>query len=146
MPHIMGFMVLDPESQHRLFDHLVQTPPTVAGGQVAAPDSNTWAHAPSTAPQSLVNGEYYFLAFNSPFYPSLYFCFCFNFYWSIVDLQCCVSFRYSKVNQFYIYIYPFFLKFFSHIGHYSTHLSLRTQGHPCFWVSLFSISKMLYTP
>ena len=25
---------------------------------------------------------------------------------------------YSKVNQLYIYIYPFFLKFFSHMGYY----------------------------
>ena len=27
-----------------------------------------------------------------------------NFYWSIVVLQCCVSFYYSKVNQPYIYV------------------------------------------
>ena len=30
-----------------------------------------------------------------------------NFYWSIVDLQCCVSF--SKVIQLYIYIYVYVL-------------------------------------
>ena len=36
--------------------------------------------------------------------------------WSIVELQCCVSF--STVHQLYIYIYPLFFKLFSHIGHY----------------------------
>ena len=48
----------------------------------------------------------------------------FNLYWSIVDLQC-VNFRYTKVIQLYIYvyihtniyIYPLFLRFFSHIGY-----------------------------
>ena len=33
-----------------------------------------------------------------------------NFYWSIVDLQCCVSFRCTTVNQLYIYIYPLFFQ------------------------------------
>ena len=42
-----------------------------------------------------------------------------NFCWHIVDLLCCVSFLlYSKVNQSFIYIYPFFLRFPSHLGHY----------------------------
>ena len=41
-----------------------------------------------------------------------------NFYWSIVDLQrLCQFLLYSKVNQLYIYIYPLFFRFFSHIGH-----------------------------
>ena len=41
------------------------------------------------------------------------------FYWSIVDLQCCVSFLlYSKVNQSYVYIYPLFFRFPSHLGPY----------------------------
>ena len=65
--------------------------------------------------------------------------FFFNFYWSIVDLQCCISIQhlqcciklYSKVNQLYIYIYLFYIYiyiyvstiffkylFFSHIGNY----------------------------
>ena len=30
----------------------------------------------------------------------------------------CVFHVYSKVNQLYIYIYPFFFRFFSHIGYY----------------------------
>ena len=31
----------------------------------------------------------------------------FNFYWSVVDVQCCCSFQvYSKVNQVYIHTYP----------------------------------------
>ena len=42
-----------------------------------------------------------------------------NFYWSIVALQCCVSFLlYSKVNQSYVYIYPLFFRFPSHLGHH----------------------------
>ena len=43
----------------------------------------------------------------------------FILYWSIVDLQCCVTAEVdSKVIQFYIYIYLFFFKFFSHLGYY----------------------------
>ena len=43
----------------------------------------------------------------------------FFFYWSIVDLQCiCQSLPDSKVNQLYLYMHPFFFRFFSHIGHY----------------------------
>ena len=35
-----------------------------------------------------------------------------NFYWSLVYLQCCISFLlYSKVNQSYIFIYPLFFRF-----------------------------------
>ena len=46
-------------------------------------------------------------------------CLFLNFYWSIVDLQCCVSFRgTAKVNQLYIYIYPLFFRFSSQVGHY----------------------------
>ena len=42
-----------------------------------------------------------------------------NFYWGIIDLQCCVKFQtYSKVNLLYKYIYPLFFLFFSHISHY----------------------------
>ena len=41
------------------------------------------------------------------------FVFCISFYWSIVDLQCCVSFRCTaKVIQLYVYIYSFFFKIF----------------------------------
>ena len=41
----------------------------------------------------------------------------FILYWSIVDLQCCVSFRcIAKMLQ--LYICRFFLKFFSHLGYY----------------------------
>lgn len=73
MPHIMVFMILDPEPQHKLFNHLVQTPHlTVTGGQVVAPDSDPgpcYFHGSSA---SLVNWEYYFLAFNSPFYAFLF--------------------------------------------------------------------------
>ena len=45
-----------------------------------------------------------------------YFIFKINFYWSIVALQCCISFLlYSKVSQSYIYIYPLFFSFPSHL-------------------------------
>ena len=56
-----------------------------------------------------------------------YKCFCFLiFYWSIVDLQCCISIRctakcISYSIYIYIYIYSLdllFLRSFSHIGHY----------------------------
>ena len=40
----------------------------------------------------------------------------FILYCSVVDLQCCVSLRYTVVS--YTYIYPFFSMFFSHIGYY----------------------------
>ena len=30
----------------------------------------------------------------------------------------CYFLLYSKVNQFYVYIYPLFFRFFFHIGHY----------------------------
>ena len=42
-------------------------------------------------------------------------------YWSLVDIQCYISFRctaYSKENQLYIYIYLFFFRFLSQIGYY----------------------------
>ena len=39
-----------------------------------------------------------------------------TFYWSIVDLQCCVSF--CKVNQPHIYIYPLSSRLHPHIGIY----------------------------
>ena len=39
-----------------------------------------------------------------------------NFSCSRVDLQCCVSFGYTAKNL--SYMYPLFLRFFSHIGHY----------------------------
>ena len=49
-----------------------------------------------------------YILFNNIFY------FIFNFYGSIVDLQCCMFHMYSKVNR--LYIYPFFYRLFSHIG------------------------------
>ena len=63
-----------------------------------------------------------------------------NFYWSIVDSQCCVSCR-CKVNQLYTYIYPLFFIFFSHIvgplflhfsfpNHQLCFFSTRQKCHP----------------
>ena len=40
-----------------------------------------------------------------------------NFYWSIVALQCCVSFYSKKKNQLYIYIFPLPFGLLSHSGH-----------------------------
>ena len=42
----------------------------------------------------------------------------FNVYWSIVDSQCCVSFRCTAVNQLCMYIYPLFFRLLSHIIDY----------------------------
>ena len=39
-------------------------------------------------------------------------------YWSIVDLMSCYFQVYSKENQLYIYIQPFFARVFSHMGYY----------------------------
>ena len=44
-----------------------------------------------------------------------------KFYWSIVDLQCCISFRCTAkcISYTYTYIHSFFFfRFFSHIGHF----------------------------
>ena len=52
---------------------------------------------------------------------SQYFCSIILFkeiYWSRVNLQYCVSFQYTAKWFSYIYISPFFFRFFSHIGHY----------------------------
>ena len=40
------------------------------------------------------------------------------FHWSIIDLQCCVTFRYSKMIQLYIHRHLFFFRFFTFISYY----------------------------
>ena len=43
------------------------------------------------------------------------------FYWSIINLQCCISFKYTPKWFSYLYalyIYIFFFKFFSIVGYY----------------------------
>ena len=42
----------------------------------------------------------------------------FILYWSIVDLQCCVSFRYIEKWVNYIYTVSILFKLFSHLGYY----------------------------
>ena len=42
----------------------------------------------------------------------------FKIYRSTVDCCVCQFQVYSKVNQLHIYIYPFFFRFLSHVGHY----------------------------
>ena len=49
--------------------------------------------------------------------------FFFKFYWGIVDLQCCVSFRCTAKWISYTYIHSCF-RLFSHIGHYRVLSSL----------------------
>ena len=39
-------------------------------------------------------------------------------YWNIVDLQFCISFSYIAKWLLYIYMYPVFFSWFSHIGYY----------------------------
>ena len=46
------------------------------------------------------------------------FLFYFIFYWSIVNLQCCVSFKCTARWFIYTYIHAFFFRFFSIIGYY----------------------------
>ena len=47
------------------------------------------------------------------------FFFLINFYWSVVALQCDVSFYCTaKVNQQYVHIHPLFFGFPSHLGHH----------------------------
>ena len=60
------------------------------------------------------------ISFNSfcLYVPHLYFIFYFNFYWSVVDLQCCISFRCTAKWISYTYTYIHSFRFFSHIGHY----------------------------
>ena len=74
-------------------------------------------HTPHFVYSSIINEP---LSASSVFnFPSL-FIFFFNFYWSIVDLQCCVSFcctASESVIHVHIYIHYFF-RFFFHIGHY----------------------------
>ena len=41
-----------------------------------------------------------------------------NFYWRVVDLQCCASFRGTAEWFMYIWLYSFFFRFFSHMGYY----------------------------
>ena len=41
-----------------------------------------------------------------------------QFYWSIVDSQCCANFHYTAKWFSYTYIYTFFFRFFSHLGYY----------------------------
>ena len=43
----------------------------------------------------------------------------FILYYSRVGLQCCASFRCSKVIQLHIYMRLFFFKLFSRLGYYS---------------------------
>ena len=52
------------------------------------------------------------LLYNIPFY------FLFNFYWSRIDLRCCVSFSCTAKWVSYTYTYIHSFRFFSHIGHY----------------------------
>ena len=41
-----------------------------------------------------------------------------KFYYSIIDLQCCVSSRYTAVIQLDAYICSFFCRIFSHVGYH----------------------------
>lgn len=49
---------------------------------------------------------------------STLFYFYFYFYCSIVDSQCCFSFRCTAKSVGYTYIYFFFIRLFAHVGHY----------------------------
>ena len=53
-----------------------------------------------------------------PWYNPVLFFFFFNFYWNIVDLQCCIRFCYTVKWIICIHIHPLLFRFFSHRGHY----------------------------
>ena len=52
---------------------------------------------------------------------------------------------YSKVNHLYIYIYPLFLRFFSHIGHYRVLSRVPCATRVC-TLSRSAVSNTLVTP
>ena len=70
-------------------------------------------------------------------------------FWSIVDLQCCVSFRctakrISYVYVIYIYVYTLLFRFFTYIGYYTV-----LSGFPCaiqqvLVIYLFYIQQQVY--
>ena len=82
---------------------------------------NLLIHIP-TIPQKLyIKGWLLFLMFSNSIGQKLSFFLSFknNFYWDIVDLQCCVSFRcIAKWISFTDTYICSFLRLFSHIGHY----------------------------
>ena len=56
--------------------------------------------------------------------------------WSIVDLRCCVFQVYSKVIQLLIHVYPFFFRFFVHIG--QKYLSFPSNQPGAFRITSFT--------
>ena len=49
----------------------------------------------------------------------------FNFYWSVVALQCCAGFfLYNKMDQLYVSIYAYILYFFGFPSHLDQHRAL----------------------
>ena len=60
----------------------------------------------------------------------------------VVDLQCCVSFRYTVVSC--TYVYPFFSMFFSHIGYYRILSRVPSPIHSVPVVYLSDIQQCVY--
>ena len=68
------------------------------------------------------------------------FCFIFVFYWSIVDLQCWISFRYTAKWSLHI----FFSKFFSFIGYHKIFsiVSLVIYSHVYIFMMFYEIFRI----
>ena len=64
-----------------------------------------------------------------------------NFYWSIVALQCCVSFCWITMCISYMYIHPLFSGLPSHLGHHRafSRVLCAIQKVPCFIHSVNSV-------
>ena len=70
------------------------------------------------------------------------------FYWHVVDLQCCVTFRCTA--KWFSYIYIFFFRFFSHISYYKIteyYLSIIILGiilsEYCYYPGSFGIKSSM---
>ena len=80
-------------------------------GMNKSSDKHRWLHEDLSVP---------FICKNSKDSGILFLFFFLNFYWSIVALQCCEWFLLSrKVNQLYVYKYPLFFAFRSHLGQHA---------------------------
>ena len=100
-------------SPTRLAVHRNHPPPVL--GRRRQGDTSAW--------REWVTSVHLFLLFLSGYIKRKLFPFIFLkkfiFYWSIVDLQCCISFRSAKWFRYiYMHIYVFFFRFFSHTCYY----------------------------
>ena len=95
-------------------------------------------------------GKWKFVSYifsSTPWYPScsmLLFFFLLNYFfnWIIVDLQCCVSFRYTAKWFSYTYIYLFFQTLYYKLLQNTGYRSLCYTVEPC-WLAIFSTAMYI---